>query len=93
MKKSFLSIIMCLTSLVSWAYDVKVDGIYYNVVSKAKVAEVTSGDTEYSGSVIIPEEITFEGVSYSVTSIGKNAFYNCINLTSVTIPNSVTSSL
>ena len=30
-------------------------------------------------------------IQEGVTSIGKNAFYNCRGLTSVTIPNSVTS--
>ena len=39
----------------------------------------------------IPEKITYEGKDYPVTSIGENAFSGCGSLTSVTIPNSVTS--
>ena len=38
------------------AYDVEVDGIYYNLVKK--VAVVASGDKKYEGEVIIPESIT-----------------------------------
>ena len=39
----------------------------------------------------LPESTTYNGTTYSVTSIGKYAFQNCSGLTSVTIPNSVTS--
>ena len=73
------------------AYDVMVDGIYYNIVTKVKTAEVTSGDNNYSGDVTIPETITVDNVVYNVTSIGDDAFSYCTGLTSITIPNSVTS--
>ena len=78
-----------LLSVNANAYDVEVDGIYYNVLKKAKQAEVTSGDSEYTGVVVIPESFSYDGVTYSVTSIGDYAFYECEGLTSVTIPNSV----
>ena len=45
---------------------------------------------EYSGIVRIPSSVTYNGTTYSVTSIGNDAFYNCKGLTSITIPNSVT---
>ena len=73
------------------AYDVEVDGIYYNIVTKGKAAEVTKGDNEYSGDVTIPETITVDNVVYNVTIIGREAFSRCTGLTSITIPNSVTS--
>ena len=46
---------------------------------------------EYSGSVVIPSSVTYQGATYSVTRIGDGAFYDCSSLTSVTIPNSVKS--
>ena len=78
-------------SISASAYDVEVDGIYYNIVTKVKTAEVTRGDNKYSGDVTIPETITVDNVAYNVTSIGDHAFLGCHGLTSITIPNSVTS--
>ncbi len=43
------------------------------------------------GHLTIPSEVTFEDVTYNVTSIGEGAFDQCINLTSLSIPNSVIS--
>ena len=80
-----------LFSLSASAYDVCVDGIYYNLLTKAKKAEVTKGDIKYSGEITIPNTITYNDKVHNVTSIGHVAFYSCTSLTSVNIPNSVTS--
>ena len=78
-------------SVSASAYDIEVDGIYYNLIKETKTAEVTGGDFYYSGEIIIPESITFKDTEIRVSGIGEYAFYRCSNLTSVTIPNSVTS--
>ena len=72
------------------AEKVTIDGIRYDVITKAKQATVISGGN-YSGNIVIPSEITYNNVTCSVTSIGERAFYFCTGLTSITIPNSVTS--
>ena len=84
-------ILSVIFSISASAYDVEVDGIYYNLVSKVKIAEVTAGDGKYSGSITIPSSIKVNEVDYAVTSIGDRAFQDCKGLTSITIPNSVTS--
>lgn len=71
---------------------VLIDGIYYNLTTNNKTAEVTyNGYNCYTGSVDIPSSVNYNGIDYSVIKVGNNAFASCGNLTSVTIPNSVTS--
>ena len=89
MKKQLIFILMMLLPMVASA-QTEIDGIYY-YLSSDNTASVTSNPNQYSGSVVIPEKVTFENVEYFVTSIGSYAFSGCSGLTSVTIPNSVTS--
>lgn len=76
------------------AHDFEVDGIYYNI--SGNNATVTyrgasaSSYYEYTGAVNIPSAVTYNGTTYSVTTIGRSAFNGCTGLTSITIPNSVT---
>ena len=77
-------------SISASAYDVEVDGIYY-LTPKKNVAIVTKGDKEYSGDITIPSSIKVNESEYTVREIEETAFSNCSGLTSVTIPNSVTS--
>ena len=74
---------------------VKIGDLYYNLDGKTATAEVTSEDiySNYKGltTIDIPASVTYEGYSYSVTSISESAFYDCGDLTSVTIPARVAS--
>ena len=92
-----LTILMSMVGARGFASDIKVvnsDGktILYNYNSDGSSVSVAPNFSDkYTGDVVIPETVTYNGKTYSVTSIGNSAFYHCSGLTSVTIPNSVTS--
>lgn len=89
MKKLLIVIILFLLPSLVNAYDVEKRFIYYNLISKTQEAEVTYGDSKYGGTIDIPETITHDGITYTVTSIGPEAFRNCYSLKSVTIPKTI----
>jgi hypothetical protein len=101
-KLLFITIYSVLTSFGAAASDTWVvnsdgDTIWYEFDKEEKTASVTyEGRTSsqsrknYSGSIVIPSKVTYNGIRYQVTKIGINAFYECEDLTSVTIPSSVT---
>ena len=103
MKKGFLLTVFCLMVGICSAYDfsaVSPSGhtLYYNIDgSHVKVvSELTGGllsdvyETLPTGDLVIPESVSHDGVTYTVTTIGNGAFLNCFGLTNVSIPATVT---
>ena len=88
MKKLLLFIVLMMLPFATNA-KVKINGIYYALDDENETAEVVFGG--YSGDVVIPSTVTQNDVVYTVTSFAKNAFYNSPQMTSLTIPKSVTS--
>ena len=96
-RNSFILLLATLLPATATAYNIFVDGIFYNIIgSEATVTKMILGSDPdipyyryYSGNVTIPSTIIFNGTSYTVTAIGDGAFHYCTELTSVTIPNSV----
>ena len=74
--------------------NIEINGLFFNLkyvagkFQEAAITKKTSG--YYYGDISIPSCVNYKEVNYSVTSIDVGAFQNCIDLTSVAIPNSVT---
>ena len=81
-QRTLLFILVLLSALTASAYEVKIKGVYYILDTSTLEATVTSVDAEYTGSVTIPEAVTYNDVTYSVTIIGWDAFSGCSGLTS-----------
>lgn len=79
--KYFFLFVLLMPSLSSYAFDVFLDGIYYNLSEKGAV--IVKGDKNYSGNVIIPDSINYGGNRYQVIGVGESAFANCTELTGI----------
>ena len=96
-----LTLALVSTTTTAFAYDMQVNGVCYNINGNEATVTYIQYDSGYSGAsaynraskyaghITIPETITFNGLSYSVTTIGNFAFANCHNLKSISIPETV----
>lgn len=92
--KFFLSLVMALCTMSASAYDFMVDSIAYNIINETEVAVTFENNSSprYSqlNVAVIPATVTNAGITYTVTSIGANAFRESTTLSSISIPSTVT---
>ena len=92
-QKALLSLCLCLIvgTNVSADYTL-VDGIYYALRNGKAVVNSQDDNVynSYSGNVVIPDTVTYNGQTYAVETIGYDAFRDCEGLISVSVPNTVT---
>lgn len=88
-KKSAIIVIMFLTSFCQvYAIDIDIDKIIYTIYSETGTATV-AGCRDDVTSLIIPQEISYNGTTYTVTEIRNSAFSGNKSITSVTIPSTI----
>ncbi len=102
---SFLTMIVLATSAKAYPYHFSAvcetgQTLYYYILpndnQEVKVTypynnttDPYYGYTKPEGDLIIPETIEYEGITYTVVSIGFNAFFACDGITSVELPNTI----
>lgn len=95
MKKIYLILAAMLVGISSYAekWGNSYNGIYYefdDATMTACVMNHPSGNSNYTGNMTIPATIVYPEGTFTVTSISDEAFYQS-NITSVTLPNTITS--
>ena len=95
--KLLFTALLLLYGSVTSAYDFEVDGICYritdtinNTVEITYKGEILEYYNDQVHSLVIPEKVAYNGVTYSVTGIGVWAFNSYVTLSEITIPSSVT---
>ena len=94
MKKLVLSlVILAGFAMKALAYDFQLGDLLYSINSTIPPTVRLVGHADGSmaqGELVIPETVTYEGISYAVTIIGENAFRGSEFLTgTLVIPNSI----
>ena len=88
--RSVIAAVLTLVATTASAYSFTVNGINYIPNGDGTVRVSSFNSYDYNRVVIIPNSITYNLTTYSVTAIDPRAFKKCFNLTSVTIGDSVT---
>ena len=86
---------MVILPLSAVSYDFIEDGICYKLLSYGNFVEVNRYDTQgkslYEGDIVIPTTVTHNGQEYYVVGIGNSAFFGSGNVTSVKMPETISS--
>ncbi len=90
MKKIF-TLVLTLCSLSLWAYDFESGDLCYNFIGNSEYVAVARNVSYRMSDLIIPSTVEYEGKTYVVASIESSAFSWNTSLTSVSIPNTITS--
>lgn len=90
--KSFIIMVVMLVLTTSSAFAEEIDGLNYKLDSETKTAIlIPKTNGKYAGDIVVPGKIKgTDGAEYSVVTLGAECFSACYNLSSITIPSTVT---
>ena len=97
MKKIFMFLLAITTSSALWAYDFKSGNLYFRITSNNEPYTVAVTYTNYQHSTNyynlvsaeIPSSVTYNRITYDVTTIDAYAFYGCTKLDNITLGNNL----
>lgn len=93
MKKIAIIFVLLASFAKTYAFtgEAEIDGLWYYIVTKGKTATVIryKDMQRYTGDIVIPDKVNYDGVDCTVTGIENYAFIDCPDITSVVIPNTV----
>lgn len=76
----------------AYSGNAEINGLLYLIVTKANEAKVIKCQKgKYSGDIVIPKTIEYEGIVCDVKAIDREAFSGCTEPLSITIPSSINS--
>lgn len=74
-----------------YSTPVKIDNLWYSLDPTLKSATVVKDNEDgYSGDIVIPSNVDYNGTNYVVKDIANEAFFECKELTKVTLPQTIT---
>ena len=98
MRKLFFLCALCAAAnLFAWDYEhIKINSLYYNLNEGGQVAEVardTENDDNYANlgdTLVVPDSVIYNEVTYIVKGIGGHAFNRCKSVKCFLFPESIT---
>lgn len=90
--KKIICLIMVMVTIAAMAQtSFNLNGLKYTALDEntVKVSKI-SDKNKPKGKLVIPPQVTYDGVTYSVTTIGSWGFFGCDEITQVELPSTLT---
>ena len=97
MRKNFFTLFFAIAASVGTMFAwnspeaVQIGGIWYYIGDFACVTAPKGSNPKYTGDIVIPPTVSYQGGNYKVTQIEWYAFAGCSEMTSITLPSTLTS--